>query len=111
MNRLTTIEKVKSMTEPTDSFLVGLEDNTYGIRFKGFKMRNVDNGEIFYEFITDNIYLLDYYASNELNYRFPNSILKARNIGSNLILVVGNNLVRDLTLIERHYINNNLVTV
>ena len=95
MDRLTTIEKVGSMTEPSDRYFVGVEDNIYNIRFKGFKLRDVDTGEIFHEFIAEDIYQLDYFAEHELDYIFPHRMLKVRNIGSNLKLVVGNNLVRD----------------
>jgi hypothetical protein len=103
-----TIEKVKSMTEPTTNFLVKLENNIYGIRFKGFKIRDIDSGEIYQDFIAEDIYQLDYYADHDLIYRFPQRMLKAKNLGSNLTLVVGENVVNDLFLIERHYINYNL---
>jgi hypothetical protein len=109
MENLTTIEVVKGMTKPTDDFLVALEDNIYGIRFKGFKIRDVDSGEVFHDFQADDIFQLDYFADHELDYQFPHDVLKASNIGSNLTLVVGDKLVKDLMLIERHYINDKLV--
>ena len=109
MNVPITIEKVKSMTEPTPEFLTSLEDNSYGIHFKGFKIRDIDTGEIFQEFSTDDIHQLDFYADHELNYRFPHSMLKAKKLGSNLTLAVGDNVVKDLFLIERHYIDDKLV--
>jgi hypothetical protein len=109
MENTITIENVKAMTKQTNDFLVNLEDNLYGIRFKGFKIRDVDSGEIFHEFLAEDIFQLDYFADHELEYLFPHSVLKAKNIGSNLTLVVGNHLVKDLTLIERHYINDSIV--
>lgn len=109
MENSITIENVKAMKNQTDDFLVKLEDNIYGIRFKGFKIRDVDTGEVFHDFVAEDIYQLDYFADHELEYMFPDSVLKAKNIGSNLTLVVGDHLVKDLTLIERHYIDNSLV--
>ena len=109
MENLITIDSIKAMTKPTEQFYVALEDNVYGVRFKGFKIRDVDTGEVFHDFQADDIYQLDYFADNELDYQFPHAVLKAKNIGSNLTLVVGDKLVKDLTLIERHYIDDSLV--
>ena len=109
MENLTTLEGVRSMSCPSDKFFVKLDDNLYGIRFKGFKIRDVDTGEVFHDFTAEDIYQLDYFADNELEYIFPHILLRAKNIGSNLTLVVGDQLVKDLNLIERHYINDKLV--
>jgi hypothetical protein len=108
MDKNISIDKVMNMTEPSTEFFVGLEDNIYGIRFKGFKLRDVQTGEVFHSFKAEDIYELDYFADHELSYVFPNQILRAKNLGSNLTLVVGDNLVKDLTLIERHYIDDQL---
>lgn len=108
MDKNISINAVMNMTQPSTDFFVSLQDNTYGIRFKGFKLRDVQTGEVFHSFVADDIYQLDYFADNELSYIFPNQILRAKNLGSNLTLVVGDNLVKDLTLIERHYIDDQL---
>ena len=108
MDKNIRINMVMSMTEPSSDFFVNLEDNLYGIRFKGFKLRDVQSGEVFHSFKAEDIYELDYFADHELSYIFPNQILKAKNLGSNLTLVVGDHLVKDLTLIERHYIDDQL---
>jgi hypothetical protein len=109
MDNFATIQYIKSLTKPSTDFLVRLEDNIYGIRFKGFKIRDVDSGEVFHDFVADDIFQLDYFADHELEYLFPHSVLKAKNIGSNLTLVVGEELVKDLTLLERHFIDDSLV--
>ena len=41
-----TLENVLKMQSPTDHFLVKLEDNTPGVRFNGFKLRDCDSGEV-----------------------------------------------------------------
>jgi hypothetical protein len=109
MENSITIDSVKAMTKPTEDFLVKLVDNVFGVRFKGFKIRDVDTGEIFHDFQAEDIFQLDYFADNELEYQFPHAVLKAKNIGSNLTMVVGEKFVKDLTLIERHYIDDLLV--
>ena len=108
MEKGITIDQVMNMKNPSDNFYVELKDNALGIRFKGFKLRDVQTNEIFHSYQSEDIYELDYFADNELDYVFPSSILKAKNLGSNITLVTGNNLVKSLTLIERHYIDNQL---
>lgn len=108
MEKAITIDEVMNMSKPSENFYVELSDNTLGVRFKGFKLRDVKTNEVFHSYQSDNIFELDYFADNELDYVFPLSILKAKNLGSNITLVVGNNLVKSLTLIERHYIDDKL---
>lgn len=108
MDKNIEINTVMAMTEPSKNFFVELKDNVYGIRFKGFKLRDFQTNEIFHHFVADDIFELDYFADNELIYIFPHKILKAKNLASNLTLVVGDNLVKNLTLIERHYIDDNI---
>jgi len=109
METIYTPDDILSMKLPTDKFLVELKDNIFGIRFKGFKLRDCDSGEIFHNLETQNVYELDHFASNILKYKFPLKILETKTLGSNLILVVGDQLVKNLDLIERHYIDDELV--
>lgn len=104
-----TLEDVKKFNKPLDKFLVKLEDNTFGVRFIGFKVRDFDNGEIFHEFKSRNIFELDYFADNILEYAFPNKILKAKTIGTDLTFVVGDVEVKNLDFIEKHYIDGELM--
>jgi hypothetical protein len=97
------------MQKPSDKFYVKLSDNSFGIRFIGFKIRDCDKGIIFHEFRASSIYDLDIFAELELEYYFPQEILKAKTIGTNLTFVVGSQPVQNLDFIERHYIYDNLV--
>jgi hypothetical protein len=108
METLYTIESVIKMPKPADSFFVKLEDNVYGIRFKGFRLRDCDTNQTFHEYYAQDIYELDYFADHLLEYRFPNKILNCKTLGSNLTLVVGDSLVQKLTLIEKHFIEDKL---
>lgn len=107
----TTVTKndVLQMQKPSDKFYVKLTDNSYGIRFIGFKIRDCDKGTIFHEFRASSIYDLDIFAELELEYYFPQEILKAKTIGTSLTFVVGSQPVQNLDFIERHYIYDNLV--
>jgi len=109
METLDTVDSIMNMQSPAEKFFVKLSDNTYGIRFKGFKLRDCDTNEVFHEYIASDIYELDYFADHLLEYKFPHKLLRSKTLGSNLTLVVGNNLVQKLTLIERHYIDDKLV--
>jgi hypothetical protein len=109
METLYTIDSVLNMQSPAEKFFVTLDHNTYGIRFKGFKLRDCDTNQVFHEYIASDIYELDYFADHLLEYKFPQKILKSNTLGSNLTLVTGNNLVQKLTLIERHFIDDKLV--
>ena len=104
-----TKSEILEMQKPSDKFYVKLEDNTYGIRFIGFKIRDCDKGTIFHEFRAESIYDLDVFANLELEYYFPQEILKTKTIGTNLTFVVGDNQVKNLDFIERHYIYDTLV--
>lgn len=104
-----TIEDVNKMSSPSDKFYVALEDNTYGIRFKSFKIRDIDTKEVFHEFSTEDVFQLDYFADNLLQYEFPYKMLNSNRIGTNLSLVVGDKLVKNLNFIERHYIEGDLI--
>ncbi len=109
MDKTVKPEEVLKMEKPTTDFLVKLSDNEYGIRFIGFKIRDVDKGDTFHEFKAQNIYDLDYFADHELNYIFPHKMLIAKTIGTNLTFVVGDKEVKNLDFIERHYIEDKLM--
>jgi len=102
-------DDVLKMEKPTNEFLVELKDNEYGIRFIGFKIRDIDQGDTFHEFKAQNIYDLDYFADHELNYTFPQKMLTAKTIGTNLTFVVGDKEVKNLDFIERHYVDDQLM--
>eukprot|EP00833_Pecoramyces_ruminatium_P010254 jgi/Orpsp1_1/1184286/evm.model.c7180000088918.1 len=83
-----TPEYVCSLKAPTSSFLCPLTKNKY-IQFKGFKIRDVDSGEIFYNvndptdpenFDTFMQGVDDSYRT--LHYTFSRNYLKAKHIGT-----------------------------
>ena len=103
-----TIDAVLEMTEPTEEFIVNLEDNKPGIRFNGFRLRDMDTGEIYHQYYPSSMYELDYFSDHVIAYNFGYKILKAKTIGTTLILCIGDATVHDLDLIERHYVEGEL---
>ena len=104
-----TEEQALKMEKPTDHFLIKLEDNIYGVRFNGFKLRDIKTERVFHEYYPADPFELDYFADHMLDYPFPNEILKGqKHLGTTLKLVVGNQLVKNLILLERHYIEGKL---
>ena len=104
-----TEEQALKMDKACDKFLIKLEDNVYGVRFNGFKLRDIKTDKVFHEYYPADPYELDYFADHMLDYPFPNDILKGqKRLGTYLKLVVGDNLVKNLVLIERHYIGGKL---
>ena len=71
-----TEEQALKMEKPLDKFLVKLEDNTCGIKFNGFRLRDMESEKIFHEYYPKDEYELDYFADHMLDYPFPNDILK-----------------------------------
>lgn len=110
METVPNLDDIKKLTKPTKKFLVSLSDNTYGVRFIGFKIRDYDTGDVFHEFRSNNVYELDYFADHLLEYIFPMKILKAKTIGTYLTFVVGGEKpVKNLDFVEKHYINGELM--
>ena len=105
-----TEEQALKMEQPLDKFLVKLEDNIYGVKFNGFRLKDAESGKVFHEYYPKDEYELDYFADHMLDYPFPNDILKGqKHLGTKLnIVIVGDKLVKNLVLLERHYIEGKL---
>ena len=105
-----TEEQALKMDKPLDKFLVKLEDNTYGVKFNGFRLRDMQDDKIYHEYYPKDEYELDYFADHMLDYPFPNDILKGqKHLATKLnISIVGDKLVKDVVLLERHYIEGKL---
>ena len=97
------------MEKATDHFLIKLEDNIYGIRFNGFQLKDIKTQKVYHEYNPADPYELDYFADHMLYYPFPNDILKGQeHLGTSLNLVVGDKLVKNIVLLEWHYIGGKL---
>ena len=88
------------MDKAANKFLIKLEDNIYGIKFNGFKLRDIKTARVFHEYYPADPYELDYFADHMLDYPFPNESLKGqKQLGTSLKLVVGDKLVNNLVLL------------
>ena len=104
-----TEEQALKMDKALDHFLIKLEDNIYGVRFNGFKLRDIQTDKVYHEYYPADPYELDYFADHMLDYPFPNDIIKRqKHLGTTLNLVVGDKFVKNLVLLERHYIGGKL---
>ena len=84
-----TEEQALKMDHALDHFLIKLEDNKFGIRFNGFRLRDLKTGKIFNEYypkdqLVKNLVLLErHYIEGKLaaNFRFvfPAFIPKSSN--------------------------------
>ena len=105
-----TEEQALKLDKPLDDFLVKLQDNTYGVKFNGFRLKDVESQKVFHEYYPKDEYELDYFADHMLDYPFPNDILKGqKHLATKLnIVIVGDQMVKNLILLERHYIEGKL---
>ena len=105
-----TEEQALKLEKPLDKFLVKLEDNIYGVKFNGFRLKDAEGDKVYHEYYPQDEYELDYFADHMLDYPFPNDILKGqKHLGTKLnIAIVGDKLVPNLILLERHYIEGKL---
>ena len=106
-----TEEQALKLEKPLDKFLVKLEDNTYGVKFNGFRLKNMEEPyKVYHEYYPKDEYELDYFADHMLDYPFPNDIIKGqKQLSTKLnLVVVGDKVVKNLVLLERHYIEGHI---
>lgn len=110
-----TPEDVLKMNGPADDFLCSLEDNTAGIVFINFKIRNPSTGKVIFDTDVDSPVMpteeemMDPNVIRTIKYRFDKDMLKAKSIGTSLVFTVGDKPVKNFRMIERHYFKNKLL--
>ena len=102
MDKNITIDQVLKMEKPTDNFFLTIEDNTPGVRFNGFKLRNMETGEVYHEYYPNDIYELDFFADHELEYAFNNKLISEINADLSMMEIEG---------YIKHDDNNNIITL
>ena len=109
----------------TSTFLCGLSANTYHIKFKRFKMRDMESGFTLFEVSddspdndNDDAPIQDIPKELEENietsprtirYHLGPDFLDLKDLGSSLTFSVGKQPVKNLLMIERHYYKDILV--
>lgn len=108
-----TIETAREMTQPTDKFICEPDDNTFGIKFIRFRIRDMDSGETIADIQHpqdddfDENYLTE--AERVIHYNFGPRFLELKTIGTLLDFKIGDKPVKNLVLIERHYFKDKLI--
>ena len=116
-----TPEVVREYKRFTDKFLCGLKANTYNIRFRKFKVRDMDSGYVLFEVSDDSSDEQSEAPKEEIKdesietsprtirYHLGPDFLDLKNLGSSLTFSVGSKPVKNLLMIERHYFKDILV--
>ncbi len=127
-----TPEVVRNYKEFTPKFLCGLSANVYNIKFKRFKVRDIEtdfvlfdvsdeseenqdqeNKDIPDEMKDENLKKIEdediYKSPRMIRYHLGPDFLDLKNLGSSLTFSVGDQPVKDFLMIERHYFNEKLV--
>ena len=118
-----TPEIVREYKEFTPKFLCGLKANTFNIRFRKFKVRDMDSGYVLFEVSDDSPDEPDKNqpdiiepkdepiesSPRTIRYHLGPDFLDLKNLGSSLTFSVGSKPVKNLLMIERHYFKDILV--
>jgi len=127
-----TPDVVRSYKTFTDKFLCEKDANTYNIRFRRFKVRDIDSDFVLFEVADDSPdeppenekddkkkkeltkeekEKEDNYetSSRTIRYHLGPDFLDLKNLGSSLTFSVGKNAVKDFLMIERHYFREKLI--
>lgn len=118
-----TPEIVRQYSSYTDAFLCDRTANIFQIKFKKFRVRDMDSDFVLFEVSDDegdpstakeeeHIEKKDEAAENNarvIRYHLGPDFLELKNIGSSLTFSVGNKPVKDFLMIERHYYQTTLI--
>ena len=125
-----TPDVVRSYTGFTPKFLCGMSSNIYNIRFKRFKVRDIETDFVLFDVSDDsddsnnnenmpeelkdeNLKKIEdediYKSPRMIRYHLGPDFLDLKNLGSSLTFSVGDKPVKDFLRIERHYFNEILI--
>ena len=125
-----TPDVVRSYTGFTPKFLCGMSSNIYNIRFKRFKVRDIETDFVLFDVSDDsddsnnnesmpeelkdeNLKKIEdediYKSPRMIRYHLGPDFLDLKNLGSSLTFSVGDKPVKDFLMIERHYFNEILI--
>ena len=112
----------------TPKFLCGLDANIYNIKFKKFKMRDLESDFVLFEVSDDSPDIPNEEKKEEekkddinfeeediltsprtIRYHLGPDFLELKDLGSSLTFSVGNQPVKDFLIIERHYFRDKLI--
>jgi len=113
-----TPDDVNKFTKPTKGFLCDLGDNTYGIEFVAFAIKDYDTKRKIFEVSRDDAPSpvmaqmgadFDLDQLRRIDYNFEANVLTLPRITTILRFTVGEKPVRNFRMIERHYFKDSLI--
>ena len=125
-----TPDVVREFKEFTPKFLCGLDANIYNIKFKRFRIRDMETDFVLFDVHDDSDSNNQedeekkkeemekalkeeeediYKSPRMIRYHLGPDFLDLKNLGSSLTFTVGNKEVKDFLMIERHYFNEKLI--
>lgn len=117
-----TPDTVRQFKAPTDKFLCSPSANIYNIKFKKFKMRDLDSEFVLFEVEDDSPEQTEEDKAKEekqpeeiddkartIRYHLGPDFLELKNLGSSLTFSVGDKPVKNFLMIERHYFRDLLI--
>lgn len=110
-------DDVLKFKKPTKSFLCELEDNTYGINFVSFEIKDYDTKRTIFKVDQDTAaanalpanFSADPDSMRKIDYNFEASVLGLPRVSTILRFTVGDQPVRNFRMVERHYFENILL--
>lgn len=122
-NHQITQEEVQQLTGPTDKFKCNLKANeVYKLQFLKFRIRDIENDNILFEMerpadkdsdlvFDDSLFEEEQLAEfRTIRYNFSPEFLELNRVGTFLEFKVADDQpVKDFTIIERHYFDNQLI--
>mmetsp|Transcript_98373 Transcript_98373/g.136620 ORF Transcript_98373/g.136620 Transcript_98373/m.136620 type:complete len:217 (-) Transcript_98373:60-710(-) len=110
------VDDVLALDRPTEAYLCKPSDNIFGIEFTAFKLRDLDNDITLFEVAKpEDVEFEDGADDREdptgrfVPYEFPPEFLKLRNVGATVTFVVGDQPVKNFTMVERHFFKDKLL--
>ncbi|CAF0959036.1 unnamed protein product [Rotaria sordida] len=109
-----TINDVLRLRKATNGYLTDTDDNVYKIDFVHFRIRDMKTNKILFEVErgSDDNELneeVDPSAGRFVQYHFPSSFFKLKQIGALVDFTVGDREVKSFRMIERHYFRDQLI--
>lgn len=112
-----TPEDVNKFSKPTKGFLCDLSDNTFGIEFVAFSIKDYDTKRKIFEVSRDDAASpvlptggdFDLDQLRRISYNFEANVLALPRIATVLRFTVGEKPVRNFRMIERHYFKDALI--
>jgi hypothetical protein len=109
-----TPEYVLSLTQASDYFLCPNSANVYQVDFIGFRIRNLDDGQVLFEVAKapEDIGIFDQDgddAGRSIAYNFGPHFLDIQTVGTELTFNIGPYPMQRFRMIERHYFRDMII--